>query len=132
MFVRISPVKAGNKVYKYVRVVETYRRKGKICQRVIANLGRVEELQGKIDGVVDKLREYCREKFVKSGEIKGEDTPTWGTILVARKLWNDLGLSEIIRRNCRKKRDIIEIEETAFVLVASSFVNPSSEHGLSW
>ena len=132
MFKRITRFKVGNKVYEYVRIVENYREKGKRHQRVIANLGTVDSLPGKIDKLVDGLREHCLQKFVQPGEIKGEESPTWGTVLVARKLWNDLGLGEIIRRNCRKKRDIIEIEETAFVLVASSFVNPSSEHGLSW
>ena len=131
MFKRITRFKVGNKVYEYVRIVENYREKGKRHQRVIANLGTVESLPGKIDKLVDGLREYCRQKFVKPGEIKGEESLTWGTVLVARKLWNDLGLSEIIRRNCAKGKES-EIEESAFVLVASSFVNPSSEHGLSW
>lgn len=132
MFKRISRVKVGNKVYKYVRIVESYREKGKKRQRVIANLGRVESLPGKIDKLIDSLREHCQGKFVKPGEIDVEETPVWGTILVARKLWNELGLGEIIREHCRKGKGGLEIEETAFVLVASSLLNPSSEHGLAW
>ena len=132
MFKRISRIKVGNKVYEYVRIVESYREGGKKRQRVVGNLGTVESLPGKIDKLVDSLREHCLEKFVKPGEIEVESTPTWGTILVARKLWNELGLAEIIRKNCAKGRRGLKIEETAFVLVASSLVNPSSEHGLAW
>ncbi len=132
MFKRITRFKVRGKIYEYVRIVESYREKGKKKQRVIANLGRAESLPGKIDKLVDGLREHCREKFVKPGEIDVEETPIWGTILVARKLWNELGLGEIIRRHCREGKRGLEIEETAFVLVASSLVNPSSEHGLAW
>lgn len=132
MFPRISKVKIGGKIYEYVRIVENYRENGKKRQKVIANLGRVEAVVGKMDSLVEGLRDYCKEKFVKPGEITSEDTPVWGTILVARKLWNDLGLSEIIRNRCSKYRKGFQIEETAFVLVASSLVNPSSEHGLGW
>jgi transposase len=131
MFTRVSRVKVGDKVYDYVRIVESYRQNGKKRQRVIANLGRVETLRGKIDNLVCGLREYCREKFVKPGEIDAQETPVWGTVLVARKLWNELGLGWIIRKNCRGVRKL-EVEETAFVLVAGSLLNPTSEHGLAW
>lgn len=132
MFVRISKIKAGGKVYEYIRIVENYKRKGKSHQRVVANLGRAEDVRGKLDGLVEKLREYCKEKFVKREEIKGEEAPIWGPILVARKLWNDIGLGEIIKKRCSNGKRKIKIEETAFVLVASSFIDPSSEHGISW
>lgn len=85
MFPRISKVKIGGKIYEYVRIVENYRENGKKRQKVIANLGRVEAVVGKMDSLVEGLRDYCKEKFVKPGEITSEDTPVWGTILVARK-----------------------------------------------
>jgi len=132
MFKRITRFKVRGKIYEYVRIVESYREKGKKKQRVIANLGKVESLPGKIDKLVDGLREHCREKFVKPGEIESKETPIWGTILVARKLWNELGLGEIIKKHCREGKRGLEIEETAFVLVAGSLINPSSEHGLAW
>jgi transposase len=132
MFTRISRIKMGNKVYEYVRIVESYREKGKKKQRIIANLGTVNSLQGKADSIVEGLRDYCQTKYVKPGEIKADQTPIWGTILVARKLWNDLRLGQIIKKNCPKSKKGPAIEETAFVLAASSLVNPSSEHGLAW
>lgn len=132
MFKRISRIKRGNKVYEYVRIVESYREKGKKKQRVVANLGAVKSLVGKLDNVVDGLREYCKEKFIKPGEIKIEEAPIWGTVLVARKLWNDLDLGEIIRNRCKNGKMKFDIDEAAFVLVASSFINPSSEHGIVW
>ena len=100
MFPKISRVKKGKQVYEYLRLVESYREKGKKKQRVVANLGAVESLKGSLDGVVDKLREYCRERYVKPNEITAEEMPTWGTVLVARKLWNELKMDKIIKRQC--------------------------------
>lgn len=132
MFVRITKFKECGKEYEYLRIVESYREGGKKKQKVIANLGAVKNLNGKLDAIVDVLRKYCKVKYVKSGEIKIEQAPTWGTILVARKLWNEIGLGEIIRNRCKKLKKGKQIEELAFVLVASSLVRPSSEHGLGW
>lgn len=132
MFPRISKIKVGGRQYEYLRIVENYKERGRSHQRVIANLGRIEDIKGKLDGVVDKLREYCREKFVRHSEIKVDETPIWGPVLVARKLWNDIGLGEIIKNRCSRYKSKLKVEETGFVLVANSFINPSSEHGLSW
>ncbi|OIO34758.1 MAG: hypothetical protein AUJ70_00240 [Candidatus Omnitrophica bacterium CG1_02_40_15] len=132
MFPKISRVKKGKQVYEYLRLVESYRTKGKKKQRVVANLGAVESLKGSLDGIVDKLREYCSERYVKPNEITADEMPTWGTVLVARKLWNDLKIGRIIKRRCCEWTKGTDIETSAFVLVASSLIKPSSKHGLSW
>ncbi|MFH1777547.1 MAG: IS1634 family transposase [Candidatus Omnitrophota bacterium] len=132
MFAKISKVKKGKQVYEYLRLVESYREKGKKKQRVVANLGAVGLLKGKLDGVVDKLREYCSERYVKPNEITAQEIPTWGTVLVARKLWNDLKIGKIIKRRCCERIKGADIETLAFMLTASSLIKPSSEHGLGW
>ena len=132
MFAKISRIKKGKQVYEYLRLVESYRQKGKKKQRVVANLGTVESLKGSLDGVVNRLREYCSQRYVKPNEITAEEMPTWGTVLVARKLWNDLKIGEIIKNRCCESVKGVDIETLAFVLVASSLIKPSSEHGLGW
>lgn len=131
MFVRTTKFKTGVKEYEYIRIVENYRENGKRKQKVIANLGSAELLKGNLDGVVDKLRQYCSQRYVKPNEITVKEMPTWGTVLVARKLWNELKIGKSIKRRCSKlwKADI---ETLVFVLVASSLIKPSSEHGLGW
>ena len=132
MFARITKFKTGDNEYEYLRIVENYREKGKKKQRVIANLGAVKLLRGKLDGVVDKLREYCKETYIKPTEIRADELPTWGPVLVGRKLWKELGIGEIIRKRCIEGIKGADIEDLTFVLVASSLVRPSSEHGLGW
>jgi transposase len=132
MFLRTTKFKTGKHEYEYLRIVENYREHGKRKQRIIANLGAAELLCGKLDGVVEKLREYCSERYVKPNEITSDDLPTWGPVLVARKLWKELGLGEIIQRRCTEQIKGVDIEDIIFVLTTSSLVKPSSEHGLSW
>jgi hypothetical protein len=49
MFPRIASVKRGSKTYKYLQIVEAYRADGRTTQRVVANLGRLDQLGDKLD-----------------------------------------------------------------------------------
>lgn len=50
----------------YLQVVESIRAEGRIQQRVIANLGRLEELQeGKLDRLIEGLKRYSKVQWVK-------------------------------------------------------------------
>lgn len=134
MFPRVSRSKSGGKVYEYLRVVENYRNeKGKKSQRVITNLGRLEELRkGKLDELVEKLRKFCLKHWVCGEEVKDEESLRWGPILVARRLWEEMGLDEIVRRLCAGRKGKGDVAERAFVLVTHRLTEPGSEHGLAW
>lgn len=71
MFRRIIETKYKDKVYQYLKLVESYRDvKGRLRQRVVLNPGNVEELKGgKLDEVIEQLRKYS--KWDKPSE-KGE------------------------------------------------------------
>jgi len=134
MFPRVSRSKSGGKVYEYLRVVENYRNeKGKKSQRVIANLGRLEDLRnGKLDELVGKLRKFCMKHWVCGEEVEDDESLRWGPILVARRLWEEMGLDEIVRRLCARRKGNGDVAERAFVLVANRLTEPGSEHGLAW
>jgi len=44
MFFRKVVSKSGSKKYVYVKLIENYREEGKVKQRVVANLGNVEDI----------------------------------------------------------------------------------------
>jgi len=54
-----SPVKRGDKTYKYLQIVEAYRDNGRTTQRVGANLGRLDQLDGKLDDLLVLLSKYA-------------------------------------------------------------------------
>ena len=133
MFVRVTTTQNQGRTYKYLRLVETYREDGQPRQRVLANLGRLDTLraQGKIDALIQKLRRFSGEVVVTGQELKASQAPTWGPVLVARHLWDELSLPEILRKCCGKGRMQFDVIETAFVLASARLAHPSSEHGLA-
>lgn len=131
MFPAIVQVKSGSKTYRYLRLLESFKKNGKSKHRVIGNLGRLDLLGDKLGGLLRKLRDYCDEKLAAPDEIHGEEVLCWGPVLVARQLWKDLELDKIIRRLCGKPKREFDVAEESFVIVANRLVEPGSEHGLA-
>jgi transposase len=90
MYVKRVTVKRGDSSYVYLRLVEAYRQGGKVRHRVIANLGREDEL--KASGQLDQL----------AASFARLDPPPWGTrrevgsLLLVRHYLQRLGLVKII------------------------------------
>ena len=133
MFLRVATTttKDGKK-YNYLKIVKSYRdKKGRSRQKIVANLGQVEKLGDELDRLVEKLRCYCKEKFFLPGEIRAEATPIWGPILVARTLWDRIGMPDILFPFLKKHKVDFNLEEKIFLLVANRFHDPKSEHGMA-
>lgn len=69
--------------------IESIRVEGRIQQRVIANLGRLEELQeGKLDRLIEGLTRYSKPQWVKlQANAKGhwvKWSKEWGPALIFR------------------------------------------------
>ena len=132
MFVRVSHVKkADGTVQGYVQILETYYHEGKRKHRLIASLGRVEEVRGKLDYLVKALSRYTENPLIAPEDVKAEEALPWGHLLLARHLYDSLGLGEIVRRQCGSGRQELDVRETAFALIANRLTAPSSEHGLA-
>lgn len=131
MFLRIVKAESGGRMREYVRLVETYRERGKIKQRLVQTLGRKDQLLPHLDALIRLLApERCGEAG-KSGELTVRSAPSWGPVVVARHLWDQLSLGSIVRRCC-PSRNGRELADRAFVLTASRLCSPCSEHGLAW
>ena len=131
MFPRIATVKRGNKTYKYLQIVEAYRAEGRTTQRVVANLGRLDQLDGKLDDLLASLSKYGKKRLVRKDQIGCRQALPWGAVLLARHLWDQMELGQIISRLCRSRRCKFDVAETAFVLVTNRLCEPRSEHGLA-
>jgi transposase len=90
MYLKRATVKRGGNSYVYLRLVEAYRQDGKVRHRVIANLGREDEL--KASGQLDQL----------AASFARLDPPPWGTrrevgsLLLVRHYLDRLGLVKIV------------------------------------
>lgn len=139
MFGRIKRVKSGDKIYEYVQIVDGVREGGKVKQRVIATLGRAEDLcsSGQLDGLVQSLSRFCNSVQVvdayREGSIKAEWSRSWGPVLVFRRLWEDLGLPTLLRRLVLGRRLKFDIDAAVFALALQRLVAPGSDlFGSHW
>jgi len=131
MFVRTVIRRQGAKTYEYLYLVEGHRVGGRVQQRVVSSIGRADLLAPHLDKLLALLRPYTDTRVVHGSEISAEHGLTYGPILVARRLWDQLGIGAIIGRHC-PARAKLDIAEAAFVLTAHRFLHPGSEHALAW
>ena len=132
MFPQINRVKRGSKTYEYLRIIESYRdENGRSTHRVVANLGRLDQLDGKLPDLIKALSRFTERPLITADDIRLEQALPWGPILLARHLYDRLGLGEIIRAAAPSPRRTFDVAQTAFVLIANRLTDPSSEHGLA-
>jgi len=90
MYVKRTTVNRGETRYVYLRLVEAYREGGRVRHRVIANLGREDEL--KASGQLEQL----------AAGFARLDPPPWGTrrevgpLLLVRHYLHRLGLARLV------------------------------------
>ena len=97
MFPRVTTVKQANHTYQYLQILESYRHQGRVQQRVVANLGRIDLLGDKLDRLVNSLNKYCKNKLVAPEQIECKQALPWGQVLLVRHLWEQLNLDEVLR-----------------------------------
>jgi hypothetical protein len=120
-------------VYAYVRLVESYRENGTNKQRVLCNLGRTDVLAPHVEALVQLLTHENAPQHPRGAE-ESEPVQAWdgGPMLVARTLWEELGLYTILDRLGGRRRTAgAPLADRALVLVANRLCAPTSEHGLA-
>jgi Domain of unknown function (DUF4277)/Transposase DDE domain len=121
VFVKETKVRRGERSYTYVQLVEGYRdERGRVRHRVVANLGRKEEL--KASGQLEKL----------AGSFARLDPPLIGArrevgaLLLAWHFVRELEVAGTIDRALpRSERSELSVGEVVSVLIASRLCSPS-------
>src|SRR3972149_1290556 len=96
MFARIK--KSGQ--YQYLQIVQNRREGTKTIQRVVATIGRMDQIQrkGEIESLVRSLSRFSEKVLlVLSGksDVKA-DVKKIGPVLICERLWKELGIGKII------------------------------------
>ncbi|CAB4242360.1 protein of unknown function [Methylacidimicrobium sp. AP8] len=105
---------------EYVRLVESYREKGKVKQRIVATLGRKDLLAPHLDRLAELLG---RSAPASRRALEPQESTVWGPTLVARHLWKELGMEELLEEK-RGKGKGLSLAERAFVLVVNRLLSP--------
>ena len=116
--------------------MEAYWENGHSKQLVIANLGRKDLLAPHLESLIELLGGGQRTKGSSAAErIEATFAACWGPMLVARWLWRELGLENILdglasKTNRVQKAGRLPFADRVLVLVANRLCRPSSEHAL--
>jgi len=112
----------------YLQIVKGERVGGKVRQKVVANLGRLEHLEkGGLDRLVEGLARFSRYQLVKekARKLEARWAKTWGPALVFRRPWEELGLEAVIEGLLEGRAVVSDYEEAVFAMVLNRLCDPS-------
>lgn len=131
MYLRKIVRRQADRTYEYFCLVESYRDGGRVRQRVVANIGRADLLAPHVHKLLAYLQPYTRERFVPADTLTARTGLTYGPVVVARRLWEQLDLPAILTPHCAPVAERA-VAEAAFILTAHRLLHPGSEHALAW
>ena len=117
MFARVK--KSGQ--YEYLQIVQNRREGAKTIQRVVATIGRMDQIQekGEIENLVRSLSRFSEKVLlVLSGksEVRA-NAKKIGPALICERLWKELGIGKIIRRLLAERKYGFDVERAIFLTV---------------
>lgn len=117
MFARIK--KSGKN--EYLQLVQNQKVKGKVKQRVIATLGRMDELQakGRIETLTRSLARFSEKALlILSGQSElALETLTIGPTLIFERLWQQSGIGECLKSLLAGRKFEFDVERAIFMSV---------------
>ncbi|TQM91520.1 IS1634 family transposase [Roseinatronobacter monicus] len=128
MCVRVS--KSGNR--SYLQIVEGYRDEaGRVKQKVIANLGRLDKMGEKnLSALIHGLQRAAGRPEMLPEPPKFDSSKTFGDVWVLHQLWHELGLSDALRRALRSSRRQFDAEALVRAMVFNRLIDPTSKIGV--
>lgn len=108
---------------RYLQIVENRWEGGRSKQRVIATLGRLDELQhgGQLDALLQSGAKFSEGVMLvtshRQGEVPAIRTRRIGAALVFGRIWEQLGLPKVFERLLEGRRFEFSLERGAFLTV---------------
>jgi len=125
MYIRVTKNQRG---HAYYHLVESYRQEGKVKQRVLLSLGRVEE--NKLEELAEAINKHLETAniFNLAKEIDIDSTYILGPLLVLERMMDQLGITEILRKlRADHKKLQFDFQKVVFTQVCSRFIKPVSK-----
>src|ERR1035437_3167702 len=119
MFIRVKK----NGPHEYLQLVSGQRIDGKVRQTVIGTLGRKDLLDrsGGLEGLAASLSKFLRRAAVlaehRSGQTEVLSTVSLGPGLVFERLWEQLGLPEVLDELLTGRKFEFPVERAVFLTV---------------
>jgi len=117
----------------YLLLVENERVDGRIKQRVLHRLGRLDELRasGELDRLLSSLGRLSEKYAVLGAHANGESLTTRtqiiGPALIFERLWQETGIAEVVRNLAAPRRFGFSLERAVFLSVLHRLFAPGSD-----
>ena len=130
MYTRIT--RSGGR--SYLQIVEGFRTEAGVRQRVVANLGRVDQLDGKkLDPLIHGLQRALGRVPVSAPTPQYDSALAFGDVYALNELWSSLGFGDAIRRALRSSRRAFDAEALVRAMVFNRLCAADSKLGcLEW
>ena len=135
MFVRVKT----KGPYRYLQIVENHREGKRTVQRVLATLGRADELaeSGSIDVLLKSLGRFATQVRViqgyEEGRLEAGALRHIGPDLVFGRLWQELGVDALINRLLQDRGFEFPVERAVYLTVLHRlFESGSDRAGERW
>ncbi|MFD1508609.1 IS1634 family transposase, partial [Lacimonas salitolerans] len=131
MYTRIT--KAGGR--QYLQLVESFRNDdGKVRTRVLANLGRLDQLTPeRLDPLINGLNRAVGRAENTASEVIQEPGRSFGDVFALHELWRELGIDKALTYALRSSRREIDAEALIRAMVFNRLCDPTSKLGcLRW
>lgn len=119
MFFRVKP--SGPR--RYLQLVENFWDQGRTRQRVVATLGRLEQLQtsGQLDALLASGARFAQQMLLLTAHANGQapvvSTRRLGPALVFERLWRETGCRAVLEQLLGGRRFEFAVERAVFLTV---------------
>ena len=127
MFARVK--KSGK--YQYLQIVENNKVKGKVKQRVIATIGRMDQLQdkGRVETLIRSLSRFSERAMLI---LTGHSDPDAGSVkigpaLIFERLWEQTGIKKALHRLLQERKFEFDVERAIFLTVLHRLLTSGSD-----
>ena len=117
----------------YLLLVENERINGRLVQRVLHRLGRLDELRasGQLDAVLKSLGRFSDKLLVLDAHARGESVMTKtvgvGPALIVERVWRECGIADVLTNLLAARRFDFSVERAIFLTVLHRLMAPGSD-----
>ncbi len=127
MFARLK--KSGK--YQYLQIVENNKVKGKVKQRVIATVGRLDQLQekGRVETLIRSLSRYSEKAMLILTGHSDPDAVIFkiGPPLIFERLWEQTGIKDALMRLLNGRKFEFNVQRAIFLTVLHRLMTSGSD-----
>jgi Transposase DDE domain len=124
---------------QYLQIVENFREAGRVRQRVLTTLGRLDELRssGTLDGLLASGARFADHVLLlsahRSGQVPGVRSHRLGPTLIFERLWQETGCQDVLRELLAARHFEFAVERAVFLTVLHRLCASGSDRaGQRW